>query len=480
MERRFVLFLLLSCIILWLYLPKPQPRPKAPPDQQKQEVEDGDVDNGVVDNGAVEGAKLDEAEVLPQPDEPAEGPPDIDETEIAPQWVTLGSADPAEPYRMLVTLTNRGAAVSRIELNSPRYHELEERWGYLGNVVTDDGVDGGGCVVQVVGPGTPAALAGLEAGDVIEEIDTDPKRAQKDSRHKITSGADLEEFLKETKPNRNITLGVVRNGEKKTLSAKLGWKPLEVVQPEYPEDPEDKKGKKGKKDPKDKDPLSFLMTLHQIDEQELEDQAEAKDINLELEGVELRDGLWQVVEAETDQEQATFRKTLPKWGLEVTKTYRLAKVPKARKVAYQLDGATGLPQEGWWYSYKINRGMNWGAIGVRDVVVSKDDGTVKLIGCPAIADRKLHGTTAGPMESDSRGRDQQETQEPYRRYLPPGRQSNGTGTRGIVHPEVPDIRRSQETRHRRSVWAGGAGILRMVQCNRQADVNDTALFLFLS
>ena len=40
--------------------------------------------------------------------------------EPAQQWLTLGSADPKDPYRMLVTLTNRGAAVARIELSSQR------------------------------------------------------------------------------------------------------------------------------------------------------------------------------------------------------------------------------------------------------------------------------------------------------------------------------------------------------------------------
>ena len=41
------------------------------------------------------------------------------EPAIAPQWVTLGSADPKDPYRMLVTLTNRGAAVERRRAQQP-------------------------------------------------------------------------------------------------------------------------------------------------------------------------------------------------------------------------------------------------------------------------------------------------------------------------------------------------------------------------
>ena len=41
------------------------------------------------------------------------------------------------PYRMLVTLTNKGAAVARIELNSPRYCDIDDRSGYLGHLVMD-------------------------------------------------------------------------------------------------------------------------------------------------------------------------------------------------------------------------------------------------------------------------------------------------------------------------------------------------------
>ena len=48
------------------------------------------------------------------------------EPPVAEQWVTLGSADPADPYRMLVTLTNRGAAVVRIEANSDRYRAIDD------------------------------------------------------------------------------------------------------------------------------------------------------------------------------------------------------------------------------------------------------------------------------------------------------------------------------------------------------------------
>ena len=100
---------------------------------------------------------------------------------------------------------------------------------------------------------------------------------------------------------------------------------------------------------------------------------------------------WEVVAA--DETSASFRKKLPKLGLEVTKTYRLQKVPSehaadpdypaynlvldvavantgdaARRLAYRLGGPTGLPIEGEWYAIKVSR--NWGSAGLRDIVVA--------------------------------------------------------------------------------------------------------------
>ena len=60
------------------------------------------------------------------------------ERKIGVAWVALGSADEASPYRMLVTFCNRGAALARIELSSRRYHDLDDRSGYLGHVVMEE------------------------------------------------------------------------------------------------------------------------------------------------------------------------------------------------------------------------------------------------------------------------------------------------------------------------------------------------------
>ena len=85
---------------------------------------------------------------------------------------------------------------------------------------------------------------------------------------------------------------------------------------------------------------------------------------------------WEIVAA--NEAIARFRTTLPALGLEVTKTYRLEKVPAdhsddvdypayslmldlsvanvgdaPHEVAYRLDGPTGLPTEGSWYAIKV-------------------------------------------------------------------------------------------------------------------------------
>src|SRR5690242_8052084 len=122
MDKRFITFLLLSFAVLsvnmmvmrWLQPPAEQ--------QQKQVAE---AENQAEEEKPVE----EEAKpAVPAGDKPAEG------AELAPARhepapkdaipearYTLGSADAASEYRQLVTFINSGAAIERIELNSPRY-----------------------------------------------------------------------------------------------------------------------------------------------------------------------------------------------------------------------------------------------------------------------------------------------------------------------------------------------------------------------
>jgi YidC/Oxa1 family membrane protein insertase len=178
--------------------------------------------------------------------------------------------------------------------------------------------------------------------------------------------------------------------------------------------------------PEDGDPLSMLMTLQQFDNDKIsveepkkeekdnkdpaEDAAQYDDyIRRELDGVKMRSANWKLVSS--DQMQAQFRRILPEKGLEITKTYRLVRLPdkaltdvdfpayhlefeveirniggEARKVAYRLDGPNGLPTEGKWYSTRVTR---TGGSGLRDFIISFEGGTPDMIGAMTIANGKL-------------------------------------------------------------------------------------------
>jgi YidC/Oxa1 family membrane protein insertase len=404
MERRQIIFLVLTCGILLLYsvLVPGRPRPAQPKGQ-------------VAAPAVAEKAEPPVAEQPPKAENPiAEARSAVAaihaaEPEPPEQWVTLGSADPGakNPYRMLVTLTNKGAAVARIELN--QYFDIDDRSGYLGHLVVSAADDGEGCLVQVIGPGTPAAQAGLKPGDVITSVGA-------------KSVSDPESFnaaLARTRPKQTMELSVMRDGETQTFRPELRRRPLEVIKPEGD------------------DPLSMLLSLQQFDKDRIvdeepvaaensgkkldakksepnaDDEKESRNraaVERELDGVKLRTGHWSIVSA--DQSEARFRRTLPEKGLEIIKTYRLAKAPEAsagdasypayhlefdieirniggeaHKVAYRLDGPNGLPTEGKWYASKVSR--NWGAAGLRDFVISLGGGTPYMIGAPTIASGKL-------------------------------------------------------------------------------------------
>lgn len=322
------------------------------------------------------------AQDTPAPKKPAERPADrpakkpgekptvSEEPKHPDALATLGSLDPESPYRMLVTLTSRGAAVARVELAGRRYCDVEDRSGYLGQIVVhDDPRDPAspvGCRVQVVGPGTPAFLAGLRPGDVITALDRRP----------VADWVGLRSVLASTRPGQRVQVTLA--GKHEPVMVTLARRPLEVLRPEG------------------SDPLSFLMSLARVDDQRLPGSDAAGQApppaDGELEALELRTGNWQLVEH--DDEYAVFRRRLARWGIELEKTYRLARVAEGQKanpdypayhldlqvairsldgrphqVAYQLDGPAGLPLEGWWYASKVSHYWFKG-VGLRDVIAS--------------------------------------------------------------------------------------------------------------
>ncbi|MCD4726916.1 MAG: PDZ domain-containing protein, partial [Pirellulales bacterium] len=289
MERRFVLFLVLSFAILLGYsalmqqLNPPKPRQQAAaPKEHEQPSDKKPTAEKPVDKST------DKPQDKPAPTIKAVIEPEPEQSE---QWVTLGSADHKDPFRMLVTLTTKGAALARIELNDPRYRDIDERYGYLGHLASTSDHEGNGCLVRFVGRGTPAARAGLEPGDVLKAIDESP----------VSGPKSLEAVLRGTRPGREVQLSIVRDGNPTTLTAKLRRRPLDVVRPEGD------------------DPLSMLLTLQRFDDRRLdrqekeegEEDAAAEEnngrkdalrprneaVSRELDGLKLRTANWRLVES---------------------------------------------------------------------------------------------------------------------------------------------------------------------------------------
>ncbi len=396
MEKRLVIFMLLSMLIFLgfaitksvLMPPDPEALQKAKQAQQaKQDVPPGEAAQPDEAAAVAEAdGKKAEADPLAAPKEPEQpnvnagapaGEAPTDDVE-PPTWTTLGSFAADSPYRLLVTFTNRGAAVDRVELverrsnGKLRYRDLTKTFGYLGAQYHDTGE---GCQVKAVGDGTPAAMAtadvdgGIQVGDVIVNA----------ADSAIDRAADLDAVLAKHEPDQILKLTVRRgsggDSQRIDFQATLATRPLELIQSE---------GGPGV------GPVpSFLTGIHSIGGQEARFQ------DIELSGVtSLRNSTWQV---EKNESEVIFRKTVSLGEeadavkLEFVKRYRFAQVPAdqitdhdypgyhvqmdveiwnrgsaAEQVAYRLDGPTGLPLEGWWFSYKTH--PSWGSAGARDVV----------------------------------------------------------------------------------------------------------------
>ena len=380
MERRYIVFIALSLAIVFgsqvlqaTFFPKP-PEPAAEPaagdqaDVGDDEQPAGDGEDAAVADAATGGdAEADAAAAGEAPSDTTASEAATDAEAADPsaersRW-TLGSLDADNPAGMLVTLTSRGAAVERIELAGKRFHDQDDRFGYLGHLALETVADG--CRVRLVGPGTPAAVAGLAAGDVIVRA---AGAATADVRG-------LTDVLKTTKPGQEIELEVVRDGTPQTLTATLGWRPLEVVRPERLGTPA------SDPDGEPTDPMSFLLSL----ERRVDTAGDRRrpEETREIPGQELAVVDWTAERVDADA--VRFRRQLG-GGLAVVKEYRLlAGEPSegsgahlelivtleaeadGTTVTYALDGPTGLPTEGWWYASRISR--SWGSLGVRDVAM---------------------------------------------------------------------------------------------------------------
>ncbi|MDZ4783361.1 MAG: YidC/Oxa1 family insertase periplasmic-domain containing protein [Planctomycetia bacterium] len=395
MDKRFVTFLVVAFGLLMGYQlllgalgVGPKPQAEKPPAQEAAEVaaKDQPADGEEKENGD-EPAVAAEAAAGEQP-----APAVVVNADWPDRYASLGSLDPASPYQMLVAINSHGAAVERIELNQPRYGDLpqydavELKGGYIGSLAPAD-AGGTGVAIHVVGPGTPAAQGGLQAGDVITQI----------AGKVVKTPGELQAALETHEPGKVIELTYSRGGEAAVKATVTPIKPpLAVVRPE----------KRGEK----QDPLSMLVDLDTID-------------GKPAGGVDLHAANWEL--SESTASLAVFRMALDS-GLVIQKRYELVPLTEKEKVGdargyelkfsiavenpteashkfvYRLDGPTGLPTEGWWYGSKIS--SEWfTAAGIRDVVTSHmQNGVSKFnaVGAPAIAKNEkpvLDSSKYGPI-----------------------------------------------------------------------------------
>jgi YidC/Oxa1 family membrane protein insertase len=399
-ERRVVLFLTLSIAVLvgnyffqaWLRPPAPVAKedggkadaPKKPVDKGKDQKKDPAADKNGKEPAVDAGAKNAAAKAAQEA-----------EDSVQERYFSIGSANPESPYRMVATLTGRGAALERVELNGPRHLALDDRSdakeayrpaGYLGYLAPIDAKDKRGAEVRVVGRGTPAEVAGLMRGDTIIKLD----------EVQITSAAGFVEALASTRPGQQIEITVRRDNKDQRLTATLARMPVQVIRPEHKTEPVQVVRPGGH------DPLSLLLTLSEVDERKI-----AGDMD-ELAGVRLREANW--TGKQIDERTVEFERTVANLDLKVVKRYQLAKrdptqedpqadyhitltvelhnldAEKTRQVAYQLDGPNGLPIEGWWYllSNRISTEW-WSGLGARDVAMRFEGNPATLISSLKIA-----------------------------------------------------------------------------------------------
>jgi YidC/Oxa1 family membrane protein insertase len=323
---------------------------------------------------------------------------------VAPRFYTLGSLNANSDDRYLITFSDYGGVVTRVELNSrdprgrQRYQDLTHFGGYIGKLQLN--LIAGETVVGVVGPGTPAAEGGLKVGDAIRSFNGEP----------VTDPANFDSLLEKVAPDQRIELEVRRKTgdsvEAIKLSIQSSEQPLELLRPEF-----------NAVGAGTFSPPSFQLTLRKPPA--ATDAVQTSDWP-ELDSM-LRSVPWKVTETNFEGRPAlefsytVENEKLARLGLagpvEVIKRYWLPKLDDATRntvdsrtfhfnlqvivrnladqkqlLGLELDGPTGATTEGWWYQNKINGdSAKFGyTAGARDVVGSTAANSFYFYGCPEI------------------------------------------------------------------------------------------------
>lgn len=383
MDRRTYTFVVASAAFLFFYLSlravvvPPQPQP---PQDQVVQQEDDASDDSTTPTGDTPRSS---AEVLGA-EEAAGDDPGVESTDGPAEWFTLGSMDPADNYDLLITFCNRGGAIERIEITSRSpdgsfaYRRVDTRTGYLGYFAgrTNNEIDG--VTVNVVGPGTPAALAvaktgetGIKVGDVILAV----------GATSVSSPEDIAAALAETKPGEKISVEVARGangaGSPLVFEAELTEHPLDLIRLARYGGDDQIAGNLSR--------LSCLITLAQVGRKQIPvGERSFKSIG------DPEQQVWTASRQTNNDgseairfETAIGTKAIQPIGgapVRLSRTFtlqpnsyvvdmdidvvNLGEAPQ--DLALRLEGPNGITAEGWWYSNKIS--PNFSGAAARDAV----------------------------------------------------------------------------------------------------------------
>ncbi|MEL6105189.1 MAG: YidC/Oxa1 family insertase periplasmic-domain containing protein [Planctomycetota bacterium] len=395
MDRRTYTFLVASAAFFFFYMFLRATLVPQPPVEDKVQAVAGDVAEEPIDdadtNSGDEQPKISAGGAETEDDEADQG---IASTTSQQKWFTLGSMDPADGYNFLITFCNHGAGVERIELTAREpngkfsYRRVDTRSGYLGYFAPTLAATTDGVQVNVVGTGTPAALAvgrsgekGLRVNDVIVAI----------GDAVIESTSSLDEALSKTKPGETVTVEVMRGGSTKPIifDATLTEHPLDVVRLAEHGGADQIAGNLSR--------LSCLLTLAKVNRKGISvgDRSIAAigdPENTQWAGsTETNEDGSQSIRFETTLGASTMKKAGGE-PVRIERTYTIQKGSylvdmdmaltnlgqQPQELAYRLEGANGITLEGWWYSTKIT--PNFSGNGSRDIVYRTANGGHKLLG----------------------------------------------------------------------------------------------------
>jgi YidC/Oxa1 family membrane protein insertase len=313
--------------------------------------------------------------------------------------VTIGSLDESGTDRYLITLNPYGGTVRRIELNvrepgtgKYKYRDLVWRGGYIGSLEVHD--SNSGTRVGVVGRGTPADLAGIQAGDVLVSLDGEP----------VTNAEEFGRMMAVTKPDDTVTFQLQREGKDLEFEVLLTEKPIELIRPEP-----------GVLDPTFLYDESFLMTLRVPSDNPRKPWDEIDS--------SMRDSQWEVNQVDANHVELSFQVSpaaLKKHNLKgpvtVVKRFGVPEIgaeevnstesktwhwdfdieikndsDSTQPIGYELKGPTGTPSETWWYSQKTHGRANafFAVAGARDVLGSTVDSDYQFWGNSEIVKESL-------------------------------------------------------------------------------------------